>query len=198
MTAVTLPASPGPRSLSWELVDFGGTLQGPLGGMAQRVNRLGNRWRLRVEMPVMTAKQAREWSALLIQGMRLGVLLPIVQPGTATGTPGSPLVNGGAQTGTSLIVDGLTPAYGYRRGQFLSVTTGSRRHAYMLTASGVAAVGGTATFSIEPPLRVSPTDNDVVELDLPWIEGLLAEPPTWGFEPDKLARGFGFAIEEAR
>lgn len=198
MASVELPDSPGPRSLAWEPVDFGGTLQGPLGGAGQRVNRLGNRWRVRVEMPVLTVKQAREWSAALVQGLRLGVLMPIVQPDTYTGTPGSPLVAGAGQAGVELDVDGLTAAYGWKFGQFVSVITSSRRYLYMLSASGVADTSGVATLPIEPPLRVSPGDNDVVEIALPYIEGLLADAPSWMLDVDRLARGFSFAIEEVR
>lgn len=198
MTSVTLPDTPGPASVSWELVDYGGTLQGPLGGAGQRVNRLGNRWRAMIAMPVMTPRQAREWSAALAQGLRLGVLWKLRQVGTVTGTPGSPLVAGAGQSGVELDVDGLTAAYGWKFGQFVSVITSSRRYLYMLSASGVAATDGTATLPIEPPLRVQPGDNDVVEIALPYIEGLLADAPSWMLDVDRLARGFSFAIEETR
>jgi hypothetical protein len=198
MASVELPDSPGPRSLAWEPVDFGGTLQGPLGGAGQRVNRLGSRWRMRVDMPVLTPRQAREWSAALVKGLRLGVLMPILQPETSTGVPGSPLVAGAGQTGTDLDIDGLTPAYGYRIGQWVSVIVSSRRYLYQISASGFADTSGVATLPIEPPLRVSPADNDTVELGLPYIEGLLAEAPSWMLDVDRLARGFSFAIEETR
>ena len=197
MAAVELPDSPGPRSVSWQSLDFGGRLQGPLGGAAQRVNRLGNRWRVEVEMPVLTARQAREWSAALMQALRLGVVWKIIQPDTPTGSPGSPLVDGASQSGTSLVIDGLTPSYAYRVGQFISIIISGQRYVYQLSESGKAATDGSATLSVEPPLRVPPNDGDTVEIAQPYLQGLI-EAPSWMLDVDRLGKGFSFAIEEQR
>lgn len=197
MALVSLPSTPGPVSIAWSLVDFGGTLAGPLGGTAQRVNRLGNRWRITVTMPLMTAAQAREWAAALVSGLRNGVSMELLQPGSTTGSPGTVLVAGADQSGTDLDVDGMNPGYPVRASQWLNVLTGGRRYLYMSAANVSAGAGGTATLAIEPPLRAAPADNDPVELGAPVIEGLLAEPPSWGFDPSLLASGFTFTIEES-
>jgi hypothetical protein len=197
MASVELPTSPGPRNVSWELIDFGGGAQGALGGAAQRINRLGNRWRVMVEMPVLTSDDARTWSAALVQGLRLGVLWQIVQPDLSPGSPGTPLVAGAGQSGWTLAADGMTPGYPWRVGQFVSVIVSSRRYVHQFSASGRAGAGGTGTLPIEPALRVTPADNGVIEIGLPYIEGLI-EAPSWAYDVDRLARGFSFAVTETR
>lgn len=195
---ITLPSFPGPAAVAWEPIDFGTTLAGGLGGASQRVNRLGNRWSCTVTMPVMTPAQAREWSAALVRGLREGVAWTIRQVGTPTGSPGSVLVAGGSQAGDSLDVDGGTPGYVVRAGQFLSISTGGQRYLYQSASAVRVAADGTATLELEPPLRASPADNSPVEIGRPVIEGLLADVPGWSLDPDRLARGFTFTIMESR
>lgn len=197
MAAITLPDSPGPRNVEWELVDFGGILAGALGGPDQRVNRLGNRWRAVVEMPPLTSKQAREWSAALVKGVRLGVLWEIVQPGFSSGVPGRPLVAGPDQSGWGLEADTFTPGYVWRPGQFMSVITSGQRYLYQFSEAGRVETDGTATLPIEPALRVSPADDDTIEVVRPVMQGLIAAP-SWSYDIDKLGRGFSFTITESR
>lgn len=198
MASVELPSTPGPAAVAWELVDFGGTLSGALGGMAQRVNRLGNRWRCRITMPPLTPAQAREWSSALAQGLRQGVLWKVRQVGFAPGAAGTPLVNGGSQAGNALTVDGLTALYPYRIGQVFSLLTGSRRYVHHVAGNGRANGSGQATLAIEPALRVTPADNSTVELAAPMLEGLLESPVAWSLDPNRLASGFEIVISEAR
>lgn len=197
MALVALPSTPSPAAISWELVDFGGTQQGPLGGAAQRVNRLGNRWRYTVTMPPMTMTDARIWTAALTRGLRNGVSYQVLQPDTPTGTTGTPLVNGAGQTGAAIVVDSARAGYSVAAGQWLSILTGGRRYLYM-AAAYVKLAGGAGTIQIDPPLRATPADNDPVELAAPVIEGLLSAAPGWGVDVDQVARGIAFTIEEVR
>lgn len=196
MTLVTLPSTPGPRSVSWQEVDFGGTQRSALGGAAQRVNRLGNRWRMTFACPVMTPVQAREWASALSLGLKNGVSCAIRQVGTPTGSPGTVLVAGASQAGFDLDCDGFNPGYAVRNGQWLSLLTGSRRYLYMSAANVRADASGLATLSLTAPLRAEPANTDPVELGAPVIEGLLVEGLGWSLDPDRLARGFTFTIEE--
>lgn len=198
MTLVSLPLNPGPSALAWELVDFGSTESGPLGGAAQRVNRLGSRWRCTVTLPPMHPLLAREWAAALARGLRNGVSWRIRQVSTPTGSPGSVLVAGGSQAGDSLDVDGGTAGYVARIGQWASILTGGQRYLYQLAASTQLDGTGTGTLELEPPLRVEPADNDPVELGAPVIEGLLVAPPGWSIDANRLVNGISFTIEESR
>jgi hypothetical protein len=193
---ITLPNYPGPQALSVSLVDFGTVQLGALGGTAQRINRLGARWRVEVQLPPMTTAEARVWAAALTRGLREGVSWKLRQVGTPTGSPGAVLVNGANQAGGSLIVDGGTAGYVAKAGQWLSILTGGRRYLHQLAATTQLSGTGTGTLQIEPLLRVSPADNAPVELGAPVIEGLLSTPPGWSIDAGRLVRGLSFAIEE--
>ncbi|MFC3097381.1 hypothetical protein [Alteraurantiacibacter palmitatis] len=199
MALTDLPDRPWPvaREIEWELVDFGGTLESELGGCDQRVNRLGNRWQVTVPLPAMDMTAAREWSALLVRGLRTGVRWKIIQPGTPTGSPGNVLVAGAGQAGFVLNVDGGTPGYPARRGQFFSILTGGRRFVHQIADPQRIAGDGTAALPVEPAMRVVPADNAVVELGRPYLEGLI-RTPRWKLDADQLARGISLTIREAR
>ena len=198
MAVVDLPASPGPASVEWAAVDFGATQKGVLGGAAQRVNRLGNRWAVTVTMPVLTPRQAREWSAALVVALRDGVRWKIRQVGSPTGAPGAIAVNGALQSGRALVCSGANPGYIARAGQFISLAVGGDKFCHLLAANSSADASGNITLQLTEPLRVEPADNDPVELGAPQIEGLLASAPAWSLDVDRLARGFSFTIEESR
>lgn len=195
---ITLPSTPGPAAVAWEPVDFGTVLRGALGGADQRVNRLGNRWRCTVTMPVMTPADARQWAVALTVGLREGVSWRIRQVSSPTGSPGTVLVKGGSQAGSSLLCDGFTPGYVLRAGMWLSILTGGQRYLHQCAANLRADSAGEGTISLDAPLRVSPADNSPVEIGAPVIEGLLDEVPGWSLDPDRLARGFTFSISETR
>lgn len=74
-----------------------------------------------------------------------------------TPTYGTVLVNGGSQTGSTLVVDGLTgtPQQGD------TFTVGSVQKVYAITSS-VTVTSGGATFAISPALASSPADNAAI------------------------------------
>lgn len=73
--------------------------------------------------------------------------------GAATGTP---LVNGGSQTGSSLITDGWTNStLVLKTGDYFSVNSELK----MVTADATSNGSGQATISFKPALRSSPSDN---------------------------------------
>ena len=78
---------------------------------------------------------------------------------TKINTPsyGTVLVNGGSQTGTSLVVDGLTdiPQQGD------TFTISGVQKVYLITNS-VTVTSGSATLTISPALASSPTDNAAI------------------------------------
>ncbi len=193
---IMLPNSPGPSDHNVTPVDFGGKQQGPLGGDAQRVNRLGKRWRCEVELPAMTPALAREWAVDLERGVDEGVAWRVRQVTTPTGSPGAVRVNGAGQAGWSLVVDGGTPGYVAQKGAFFTLTTGGVRYLYKIAEAVQFSGTGTATLSIEPRLRRIPADNDPVDLATPVIEGLLDLAPGLKINARRLVQGFTFAVEE--
>jgi hypothetical protein len=190
---LTLPTSPQPAQFALELVTARNDLSPAFGGPVQRLNRKGSRWRATVSLPAMTYADALAWTDLRAEDDT--VVLNVPQPGLSTGTPGAPLVKGAGQLGASLLIDGLTVGYVIRKGQFLSVVTGSQRYLYQATAQVTASGAGEATVAIRPMLRVSPADNAVVEIAAPKIEGFVQTPPSFAVNP-AFHVVLGFDIEE--
>ena len=77
--------------------------------------------------------------------------------------PGTPLVNGAAQTGRSVVTDGwgtgatLTVL---KAGDFIKFTNHSK--VYQVTADATCDTSGNATLTIEPELQTSPGNNEAI------------------------------------
>jgi hypothetical protein len=146
----------------------------------------------------MTHADARIWASALTRGLRNGVSYAIHQPTTPTGSPGSILIAGAGQTGDSIDVDGGTPGYVVRQGQWLNIETSPRKYLYQAAASVRLDGSGEGTIELEPLLRAIPNDDDAVSLGAPVVEGLLDMPPMWTLDANLLVQGITFAIEEVR
>ncbi len=94
---------------------------------------------------------------------------------------GSPLVNGGGQSGASLVTDGWTGS-GLRTGDFFSLGTGSGIRLYRIAADAVPS-GGACTLQFVPALRSSPVDNSALNVVSP---GVLLRPQ--GVIPTEIGR----------
>jgi hypothetical protein len=157
-------------------IDFGGELTPGLGGPVQRVNRLGNRFGIDVAgVPIPEYPDAEALVAWLRLAKQNGAIFPWPTPRGAPATSyGSPVVNGAVTAGTSVAVRGLTVGATIRFGQFFSIVTAGWRCLYAHAATAVVADGaGHATLTVDPMLRVSLADGDVVELATPKIMGFL-------------------------
>lgn len=172
--AIALPDSPYPAAMTPRLVTGRAELRPAWGGDIQRLNRAGSRYAIDVTMPVMTYADAQDWSD--INDETSTVTMQIVQPGFDPGAPGTTLVKGAAQSGTTLIIDGFTPYYVLRKNQWISVSTGGRLYAYRVKTEVVASSLGEASVVLTTMLRVSPADNDPVEIAAPRIEGFATVP----------------------
>lgn len=186
------------RTAGPRLIDFGGELTPGLGAEVQRLNRLGNRFAIELELPpVREEPEGRILAAKLRLAKTQGALFAFPQPGLAIGAPGNPVVDGAVTGGTSLPLRGLTPHYAIRFGQFLSIINGGRRYLYSAAAAATADASGEAIVTIDPLLRRELADGDVVELAKPMIEGLLATGDLpWGIMLAPFLE-LGFSITEA-
>lgn len=164
-----LPAKPAPREISWEKISAANVLSPAFGGAEQELNRKGTRWALTFSMRPMTYVQSMDWDDLESEGQT--VVMRVHQPGLDIGTPGQPRVATSGQLGSTVLLDGLTPYYPIRKGQWLSIITGGQRFLYRASALVIAAEDGTASVPLRHPLRKSPLANDVVEIAEPKIEG---------------------------
>lgn len=165
------------------------------GTNTQHFVRLGRHWRFDVSLHAMIQAKAAEWVDLENETDTL--LWNIPQGDLVADNEGSPRVAGGSQTGSSLDVDGITIGFVIPQGAFISIITNSRRYVYKVRAAVTADGTGAATLSIIPPLRLSPLNNDVVEISDPKVEGLVDFA---GFpharRRDNIVPSVAFAIEE--
>jgi hypothetical protein len=183
MSIVTIPTPTGFARATPELVSNDIIQVPPGGGVTQTLQRLGTRWALSVELP--PARENGDFRAImsaLVQARRFGAAYPWPQPGITIGTPGSPVVNGAGQLGSSLVCSGFSASYSVVAGQFFSILTGGRRYLHMITAAGTATGGGALTLQIFPMLRISPAASSPISMT-PLIEGNVEGNFGWTHEP---------------
>jgi len=170
--SVSLPSTPSPAE--FEIIQVGNHVDQvpPLGGVTQRLSRLGDRFQARVTYQPMKYADAMAWFAALAKAMSDTVLLPIIQPEFTVGSVGTPLVNGGSQSGSTINLDGFSANYAAKAGQFFSHIGAAQRYLYMLTADKTATAGGVAaSTAIWPNIQSAPLDNAVLEFTTPILEG---------------------------
>jgi hypothetical protein len=195
--SVTLPTTPAPSSVTPRLITSRGELRSAFGGSTQRISRIGSRWAYDVVMPPMTAASALAWITALTETDTC--ILNIPEPGITIGSPGTPLVNGASQTGSSLITDGWTASYVIPQGKWISISVSSLLYLHVTTAATTASGAGAATLSIFPPLRASPADNAALNVNPAKIEGFLTLGDTaYSLSVNRLVEGFTFSIEERK
>lgn len=184
-----------PNGFDVELVDTGETVRG-LNGAGQRQNRLGGHYKATFTFPPLKGESdARALKSQLTAGLRQGVKIELPLP-MSQGLPGSPVVDGAGQSGTTLNVTGLTPYYAGRVGWWLNIIAADGTIClHDITAPFVADASGDAAISIEPPLRLPFDNGDEIELAHPVIAGY-PEEVRWNISLPYLG-GFEVMIEEA-
>lgn len=194
---IDLPASPAPREFQMDLASASNVLRpGSRPGPAQKLNRTGSHWIATVAMPPMDYPDAMAWMARL-RAEADTLVLEIEQPDFDPGNPGVPRVKGGGQLGNAMLVDGLTPGYQGKEGQFLSVVIDGHRFAYEIRADFTVSGSGEYLIPVQPLIRRSLSDNAVVEIVTPKIEGYVSVPDGAGkITVDRLVAGLTFLIEE--
>ncbi|QAY77927.1 hypothetical protein [Sphingosinicella sp. BN140058] len=191
---IELPYEAVPNGATPAYLDFGGFLTPGLGGRVQRIDRMGNRFRVAFTFPPMEADGlGRIVVSRLIRAKTEGIRIELPQLGFKLGAPGAPRVNGGGQAGKTLVVDGLTPRYPVREGQWFNHVRGADVMLYNVTAGVAADASGQATLAISPMLRVEPLDNDVINFARPVIQGYV-HGEDWQWQMS-LAHHLGIAFE---
>lgn len=194
--AINLPVTPGPRSVTPRLVSRRRDLEPTFNGPTNRVRRLGSRWSLDFELPPMGYLDAMEWVAKLTSAEADTVLMAVPQPGFDTGAPGAPLVNGGSQLGSSIDLDGFSPAYVARVGQWFNLTVSGRLYLYQVATEKVASADVMADLAINPMIRRSPANNSAAGFGTPMIEGFVSGRETsWTVDVARMV-GLSFTITE--
>ncbi|TNE38305.1 MAG: hypothetical protein EP345_17485 [Sphingomonadales bacterium] len=196
---ISLPTCPMPTDYQVLLRDFGSVMTPFLGGPEQRINRVGTRFGLKLDMPPLDADDGMVYLSRLLQGRSDRVLLPWPLLDFDPGDPGTPLIASAIAGGSIISLKGLTAGYTVQEGQFFSIIHGGRRYVEMFTSSATAdGSGNIASATIFPMLRTSLSINDVVEIETPIIEGhvLPGEELSWQIDLSN-ARAFSFSVMEA-
>ena len=181
-----------------ELVDFGASLRPFLGGPSQRLDRLGTRHAISVQMPPMYIEsEGRRWIVRLIRAKQEDGFIRFPQVGFSVGPCGNAVtVAVGAEGGRVLRITGATPNYTVREGQALTVTSNGRQFFYLASAHTVLGATGAGDIELDVPLREEASAGDPVNLSRPIIAGRIMEDG-WKWSIDTAGTvGLSFRIEE--
>lgn len=185
-------ASAVPRLLQW-----GSELTPTLGGVTQRLDRLGSRHSIDVELPPMRiGDTGRKWIARLLRAKQEGARIAFPQVEFDPGPCGRPTVSTPTAAGRFIPIIGATPHYAVQEGQWLSVTHSGRSYLYCCTAQIVLDANGAGAIPVDVLLRSPLTVGDAVEIGRPVIEGWLAgDGYEWTIERSRTV-GLSFTIME--
>lgn len=157
-----------------------------------------------VTLPPMKRADAEAWVAALVSlNGREGNFLfgdPANTSPRGVGT-GTPLVNGGSQTGYDLITDGWTAGQTaiMAAGDWIQLGSGSTSRLYKVISDVNSDGGGNATLTLWPKLRNSPSNNDAITVSSPRGRFMLADNLTdWSIDVASIY-GISFrAVEDLR
>lgn len=174
MAILTLPATPRFRAGSTlRLVTNTLSHTSSLDKTTQTLEFPGVHWMGDYALPALVEADGETWAAFLAEldgppgRFYAGDPFRIAPRGTASVTPGTPVVNGASQTGKTLAIDGLpvTETNYLSVGDYVAydVPSGGRQM-HKLTAQADTDGGGAVTLAIRPPIRESPADGATILL----------------------------------
>lgn len=186
---IEMPTSPGFVTSRFTLETNTQRFESPLTKSVQRILLAGARWTATFSLPAMNRAQAAYWKAffLLLEGSAntFNGFDPDSKTsrGAASTNPGTPLVNGGSQTGSSLIIDGAPHSINnWLMPADMFAVNGELK---MITAPVNTDGSGNATIQFKPALRSSPADNAVITIQKPTCTMALADDMQTTWECDK-------------
>lgn len=136
----------------------------------QVFSHAGQRWVAEVMLPPLDRPDAEEWVAWLVSmkgqagTFLMGDPSAATNRGSASISPGTPIVSGASQTGPSLSISGCpSSASGYlKAGDYIQLGTGATTTLHKVLQAVNTAADGTATLDIWPSLRSSPANGAAV------------------------------------
>ena len=133
----------------------------------------GTAWEIDVSLKAMKRDEAEEWIAFFLKlNGRYGTFYAsdpngLTARGSASTTPGLPVVNGANQTGEELDVSGLpVSTTGYlKAGDYIQLGSGSQSKLYKVLEDVSSDASGEATMSVYPDIQISPANGSSVVVD---------------------------------
>jgi hypothetical protein len=185
---LTLPTHTGVSQVEITASNVVAISESPFTLSQQVVRHAGERWSAIITIPPVKRVDAEYWNSFFLRlrgkfgTFLLGDPSSATPRGSASATPGTPLVNGGSQTGNELNIDGLpTSVTGYLlAGDYIQLGSGSTARLYKVLQDVNSNASGEATLNLWPNLRTSPTNNSaVVVSNARGVFRLSANDATW-------------------
>jgi hypothetical protein len=162
----------GIKSMNIRAMNVVGMSQSPFTGQQQVYKHQGQWWEMEVTLPPMKRAEAEQIAAFLLKlngrygTFTLGDPANTAPRGVGTGTP---LVNGGSQTGNSLLTDGWTTSTTgiLKAGDWIQLGSGSASRLHKVLSDVNSDSSGAASIDIWPNLRSSPSDNAQITVIAP-------------------------------
>lgn len=167
---LSLPTASGIARVNLRAVNAVSISESPFTFKQQVIAHTGQRWEAEISMPPMQRADAEQWISFLVSlnGVKGTFLLGDPNASTARGsastTPGTPVVNGADQTGDSLTIDGCpASATGYlKAGDYIQLGGGSTATLHKVLTDVDTNGSGQATLDVWPYIRTAPADDATV------------------------------------
>jgi len=167
---LALPTHTGIAQIRLLARDVVGISTSPFNLKQQTFRHPGQRWEADITLPPMKRDDAEQWAAFLLRlrgqygTFLLGDPANATPRGSASITPGTPVVNGASQTGDELNIDGLpASATGYlKAGDYIQLGSGATATLHKVLEDVNSNASGEATLNLWPQVRTAPSDNATV------------------------------------
>ena len=164
---LSLPTNKGLAKIRLTANNVVGISQSPFTAKQQIYKYTGQFWEAEISLPPMKRADAEYWISFLLKlnGAYGTFLLGDPNGGTARGVAtGTPLVNGGSQSGNELVTDGWTNSTTgiLKAGDYIQLGSGASSQLYKVLDDVNSNGSGEATLTVWPDLRTSPSDNAAI------------------------------------
>ena len=162
MAIVTLDVAP--SSVTLQLLSNTGLYASPLIASAQTIDRGGLKWKAIYNYTNVSSDRRADLMGLIasLRGQANRVRVKVYDDPKRGGYGGTPLVDGGSQTGSALDIDGCSNKTDWiRAGDYFSVDVNGEHELKMCTVD-LNTSGGGGTLNFEPRLRASPANNAAI------------------------------------
>lgn len=200
---LAFPAAAAPALLKFRKVAAVSASTSPFTHEQQIYAHQGDRLECDVEFPIQSRAEANAVIGFLLalNGMEGTFLMGPRNAATAAGAAtGTPLVNGGSQTGRSLITDGWSAGVTgiLLAGDYIQLGSGSSARLHPIAQDVNSNGSGQATLELGTRLRSSPSDNAAITVINPvGVWRLAANTVEWSEQQALLWGGITFTAREA-
>lgn len=199
---LSLPTNKGLAKIRLTANNVVGVSQSPFTAKQQIYKYMGQFWEAEISLPPMKRADAEYWISFLLKlnGSYGTFLLGDPNGGTARGVAtGTPLVNGGSQSGNELVTDGWTNSTTgiLKAGDYIQLGSDSSSQLYKVLDDVNSNGSGQATLTVWPDLRTSPADNAAITVsNAKGVFRLSSNAQAWDIN-EATFYGMTFAAREA-